>query len=63
MKVSSLIYRLQRLPQNAEICVSSDSEGNNIFRDVTICQYQANEELNPVNQYCIFPNESSNIAR
>lgn len=56
MKVSSLIYRLKKLPQDKEIMISKDSEGNQIFANVDIDRYDVvpGEE-----SYCIFPDEST----
>ena len=57
MKVKSLIHRLKMLDPEKEIFISSDEEGNKIYRQGEICLF----DFEYKNNYCIFPDGGSEI--
>lgn len=54
MRVSELIAELTKLPQDAEVILSSDSEGNryDTAYEIAVAHYDPDDEIYP-----IFPNE------
>ena len=64
MLVKNLIARLKRLNQEEEIVFSSDAEGNGLFVNARIAEY----DLDGVGKicgrklaYCVFPDETTKL--